>query len=45
MTWSAADRQAALIGLGYTSAEALAFLNLTGFDIDGPVRFFRVIEE
>ena len=32
---TAAQRQADLIGLGYTAAEALAVLNLTDFDIDG----------
>jgi hypothetical protein len=32
---TAADRQAALIAEGFTSAQALAYLNLTEFDIDG----------
>ena len=32
---TAAQRQADLIGLGYTAAEALAVLNLTDFDVDG----------
>ena len=39
---SATNRQATLIGLGYTPAEALEFLNLTEFDIDGDDYFDAV---